>query len=77
MSEYSVYFTQTVGVTVSVEADDIEDAIERAYDEAPGSICAQCSGWGRSWDRDEDGELKLIAVSDESGNEVWSEDSNV
>lgn len=54
----TVNFSQVVSVSVTVDADDVEAAIEAAYDDAPTGICAQCSGWGKSWSRDDDGELQ-------------------
>lgn len=43
-----------VGTTVyvTVDAQDEESAIEAAYEAIPG-ICAQCSGWGKDYSRDE------------------------
>lgn len=29
-----------------------EAAVEEAYQEVPGDVCAQCSGWGKSWSLD-------------------------
>ncbi len=65
MAKYRVYLETSVSVAVAVEVDDNlseddarEQAIEKAFDEAPGSICAQCSGWGENWSRDL-GELEL------------------
>jgi len=52
MSTFRIYFTTGASATVTVEANDLEDAIEKAYDELPSDICAQCSGWGQEWSRD-------------------------
>lgn len=44
-----------VGTSVffrGVEAEDADAAIEVVGEEMP-YICAQCSGWGRDWSRDE------------------------
>lgn len=46
MSSYTIYFTSTASTAVTVEADDFETAVELAYEELPGSVCAQCAGWG-------------------------------
>ena len=59
---YTVNFSQVVSVTVTVDADDVEQAIEAAHDEAPTGVCAQCSGWGQHWSRDDDGELNVESV---------------
>ena len=52
MSRYRVGMSTIANITVTVEADSPKDAIEKAYDELPGSICAQCSGWGQNWSLD-------------------------
>lgn len=80
--KYTVHFQQVVSVSISVDIDpsELEDgadvaevAIERAHDEGAGGICAQCSGWGQSWSRDDDGELIVDTVSDESGEMIYTE----
>lgn len=71
--KYTVNFSQIVSVSVTVDADDIESAIEAAYDEAPSGVCAQCSGWNQDWSRDDVGELVVEEVSDETGAEVHRE----
>jgi hypothetical protein len=39
---------------------DIEEYItEKGYKNLPGDVCAQCSGWGSQWSRDE-GEIELF-----------------
>jgi hypothetical protein len=47
MPRYAVTYTTTASHTVEVEADDAQDArrkADEAYDEqAPGSLCYQCS----------------------------------
>lgn len=65
MSQYVVHLTTTTSVSITVDVPDGLDpeeardqAIERAYDTAPGSLCAHCSGWGSNWSRDE-GEWEL------------------
>ncbi|MFJ3084402.1 hypothetical protein ACIPJG_32250 [Streptomyces halstedii] len=60
MPKKTVLFNQTIGISVTVETDstDQEEILEQALEEAPGSICAQCSGWGQSWSRTDDGELE-------------------
>jgi hypothetical protein len=53
MPKYQVAMHATIGLYVTVEADSEEAAINAAYEEAPGDICAQCSGWGQSWSKEE------------------------
>ena len=52
MTEYRVSFHAGASTTITVEADDEEAALDKAYDALPNSICAQCSGWGQKWSRD-------------------------
>ena len=68
MAEYRIHFTTGTSATVCVEADDLDAAIDAAYEELPGSICAQCSGWGKKWTREE-GDFEV----DESAHEVDGE----
>lgn len=72
MTTYTVHFTQTVSLSLTVDADSPDDAIETAHEDGIPGICAQCSGWGRNWSRDDDGELVEEAVSDENGKQVWT-----
>lgn len=49
----SISFTAHVEVPDSVDEDERDEvAIEAAYDMLPG-LCAQCSGWGKRWSKDE------------------------
>lgn len=75
MSEFKVYFEGMAGVVVTVEADDAEDAIEKAYDEIPSGVCAQCSGWREKWSLDVPDDWKLDSVADENGDTVYTEES--
>lgn len=68
---YTVHFTQFISISVPVEATDTDAAVELAYDEAPGGICALCGGWGKRWSRDDSGEMEAEAVTDAAGNTVW------
>lgn len=43
---YRIYFTQTASCSVEVEADDLESAVDLAYEQVPIGVCAHCSGWG-------------------------------
>ena len=64
MARYRVYFETTASCTVEVDADDEDAAIDKAYDEIPSGVCAQCSGWGQPWSLDF-GELDLIEDTDD------------
>lgn len=46
MAKFIVYLTTTASTSVKVDAEDSEDAVEKAYDAGLPTICAQCSGWG-------------------------------
>jgi hypothetical protein len=60
MSKYWVYMSATASLSIKVDVDDtdlgpeeIQDkAIELAYEQSPGSICANCSGWREDWSRE-------------------------
>lgn len=45
MSLYRVELVRTDSYSVEVEADDPDQALEMAYEDAP-SLCAHCSGMG-------------------------------
>ena len=49
MARYRVYFETTASCTVEVDADDEDAALDKAHDEIPTGVCAQCSGWGQPW----------------------------
>lgn len=71
MAKYRVYFQTGASVAVTVEVPDEldedkarEQAIEKAFDEAPSnSLCIHCSGYGQGWSRDL-GELELERDND-------------
>lgn len=63
---YTVYFSQSAGTAVrDVEADDAEDAIDKAYDDLPGGLCHQCAAR-----IDLAGDWEPEAVTD-NGKTVW------
>jgi hypothetical protein len=45
--KYTVYFRTMAGTSVQVEAENEDEARDKAYDASMPTICAQCSGWGR------------------------------
>lgn len=45
MAEYTIYLTAGASTAITVEANDLEDAIERAFERTP-HICGNCAGWG-------------------------------
>jgi len=56
MSTYRIFLTQEACVSVEVEADDFEAAVDAALDKAPRDVCGQCGGWGRDYSLELDGE---------------------
>jgi hypothetical protein len=87
MKKYRVHFETMASVSVDIELSDEdiakfdgeekEAAIEKAWEELPGDVCAQCSGWGQKWSRDQgewelakerrviDGETRLVELEPE------------
>jgi hypothetical protein len=59
MPKYRVSLSTNAWVTVTVEADNAEAAIEEAYQDAP-NLCAQCSGWGRNFSLELGDEWELM-----------------
>lgn len=53
MATYRVQIPKVIWLSIRVESDDEEAAIEEAFQEAPG-LCAQCTGWRTNWSIDED-----------------------
>jgi hypothetical protein len=58
MAKYRVSLLRVDSFVMDVEADNEEDAVEKAMDETPG-LCAQDGGWGRPWGVDE-GEWMML-----------------
>lgn len=52
LKKYRVNLETTASMTIEVEAEDEDHAIDKAYDEIPGSVCARCSGWEQKWGLD-------------------------
>jgi hypothetical protein len=53
MAKYRVMLIRADSLSIEVEADSEEAAVEEAFDEAPREMCAQCGGWGQKWGIDE------------------------
>lgn len=52
MPEFRVHMSAVSSFSVTVEADDYDEAIEKAYEEHAPNVCAQCSCWGQKWSLD-------------------------
>lgn len=70
MSKYTVYLTQTASCSVEVEADYYESAVDQAFEKAPSTLCAHCTGWGSPVGIDLAGYWDLDEVEDEAGRVV-------
>lgn len=79
--KYKVEFRGTATTTVTVEADDPEDARDKAWEELPGGLCIHCSGFAeasynedapfREWPE----AMEPYEVTDDEGETVWKEDA--
>jgi hypothetical protein len=76
MPTYDVHLTHMVSTTVTVEADDPEQATERVFEspKMPGSITYGAFGAATV---DDAGEWDAVAVYDQAGREVWTAASHV
>jgi hypothetical protein len=52
MPKYRVHLQTTASVTVEVEADGPDEALDAAYEHVPNDVCASCGGWGKNWSLD-------------------------
>lgn len=74
--KYTVILTQISSTTVTVDAANVEDALETAYAVVPTQLDAVASGWGQdgNWSRELSDELVPEAVYDATTNErLWSD----
>lgn len=73
--KYDVHFTHTVSATVTVEADDPEQAIEKAYgsESMPGWITVGAFGGGAVVDSS--GDWDPCEVTDSAGETVWTDEN--
>lgn len=62
MSKFELYFLQTASTSVTIDADDLESAIEQAYNKLPGSLCHHCA---RDFDMSGDWELDQRAADED------------
>ncbi len=68
MATYRVNYTSGAFLSIAVEADNEEDAIDKAYEEVPSGVCAQCSGWGEKWSLDVGDDWELLPSEEGSPN---------
>lgn len=72
MPEFLVRFMPNADLTIRVEADDDEAAVQKAHEHVP-SLCIQCTGYKRKYSLDvmfED--MEAYEVADENGEPVWT-----
>lgn len=72
MTKYRINFSGMASASVVVETDktDPEEILDELYVEGLPGLCAQCSGWGRSyslelpeeWDADEDEDGPIVLL---------------
>lgn len=73
MAKYIVYLTTTASTSVEVEAEDVDAAIDAAYDKDMPTLSAEASGWGHDWSLDLSDVWDVSSVGDEAGNVVHEE----
>ena len=71
MAKYTVYLTTTATTAVEVDAENPDEALDKAYDAGMPTICAQCSGWGKGYNLDMDGEWEASEVINANDQVVW------
>ena len=71
MPKFTVYFETGASASATVEAEDYDEAIDKAHDEINGGLCAYCSGYGQGYGKDI-GDFEVTEVADDDGKTVWS-----
>jgi hypothetical protein len=72
MPEFLVRFDPSADLTIKVEAEDYEQAIEEAHGLTP-TLCHQCSGYKQAHSLDVVFEgMEVYEVADENGEPVWT-----
>lgn len=70
MKEYEIWFEAGASTRVTVEAEDLESAIELAYEELP-YVCAMCAGMGYSRGKSTGIDLGDWEVNDKAAQEDY------
>jgi hypothetical protein len=50
--KYRVNFRTLASMSVLVDAEDEDAAVDVAFTRVPHGVCAQCSGWSEEWSLD-------------------------
>ena len=67
MSAFKVWFSQVASSPcIEVDAEDYEEATDKAWNQLPGSLCHQCAG-----EVDLSGDWEPCLVEDANGNVIW------
>lgn len=75
MPKFHVHMQAYASTTITVEAEDYNEAIEKAYNEGTlAGLCAQCAGWGQEHSLNLS-EFDVNLVTDENSVVVWEEKS--
>ena len=74
MSTYRIFFTTTASATAEVEAENLDKAVEAAYDKIPDDVCAQCGGWGSDYSMELGGDW--ASADDYEVDGVWIENES-
>lgn len=69
MTTYRVYLETYASTAITVEADDPDEALDKAYERAPSRLCHQCTGYG--------GLPGIELAGDWEHHSTWDEDSGV
>lgn len=70
MARFIVYLRTVASTSVEVEAADPGEAMDKAYDVAMPTLCAQCAGWGNDQNLELNDAWEVSAVADGSGDIV-------
>lgn len=73
MATYTVYLQTIASTSVEVEADNEDEALDKAYDASMPTICAQCSGWGKESYLELGDVWEANQVADADGKVVWED----
>ncbi len=74
MPEFTVRFQPSADLSIRVQAEDAETAIDKAYKEKPSDLCHQCAGYRRAYSLDvEFNDIEPYEVTDTDGNTLMSE----
>lgn len=75
MAKYKVTLRAYAFTSVEVEADDPDEAVDKAYDAGTPTLCAQCSGWGQDTSLELNEVWEATDVYDAGGKVVWAMDA--